>query len=105
MDGECKKCTDGGGGPYKIKRKCDAEEHSCNGVEDTKEEKDCSKHCSGGRLSPWFVHARSVAMQPNDMRESLTLPFRWHEREMQFSGNALRKRGIQVQKEIINQAF
>lgn len=70
VEGECKKCSDGGGGPFYIKGKCNPKENSCNGVEGKMESKDCSKYCSGvGRSSPWFVLTRSVAMQPNDMHD------------------------------------
>lgn len=63
VDGECKKCTDGGGGPYQIKRKCDEEKHSCNGVEDTKEEKDCSKYCSGASfMASYLLVSMGIAL-------------------------------------------
>lgn len=57
VDGECDKCSDGGGGPFKIEGNCKpkTEEFSCDGVKESVETKDCSKYCSGvGRLKPWF---------------------------------------------------
>lgn len=44
---KCKKCSDGGGGPFDIKGKCQPKKHSCNGVEGKMKSTDCSKHCSG----------------------------------------------------------
>ncbi|XP_015755161.1 PREDICTED: uncharacterized protein LOC107334706 isoform X2 [Acropora digitifera] len=47
VEGECKKCSDGGGGPFYIKGKCNPKESSCNGVEGKMKSTDCSKYCSG----------------------------------------------------------
>ena len=51
-DGECKKCSDGGGGPIVIERKCDPEpNHSCKGLKNTKKVNECVKYCNAGRVN------------------------------------------------------
>ena len=106
-DGECDKCSGGGGGPIKIQGKCEPkkEHYSCKGVEVEMETKDCSKYCSGvGRLNPWFYSRDPLPCNLLTCAKT----FLCHSdgtREMQFSGNARQKRGILVQKEIVNQAF
>ena len=45
-DGECKKCSEGGGGPIEIKGECDPEPgYSCKGLKNTKKVKECVKYC------------------------------------------------------------
>ena len=46
-DGECSKCSEGGGGPIVIEGKCEAEtgSYSCKGLKNTKESKECVKYC------------------------------------------------------------
>jgi len=45
-DGECSKCSEGGGGPIVIEGKCEAETgYSCKGLKNTKESKECVKYC------------------------------------------------------------
>ena len=44
---ECKKCSDGGGGPITIERECEPKtaEYSCNGVKTMMESLDCVNYC------------------------------------------------------------
>lgn len=51
-DGQCDKCSEGGGGPIVIERECKANPgYSCKGVKTTKQTNDCVKYCcpSAGR--------------------------------------------------------
>ena len=53
-DGECSKCSEGGGGPIVIEGKCEAETgYSCTGLKNTKESKECVKYCdsSAGKMN------------------------------------------------------
>lgn len=59
---ECKKCSEGGGGPFTIERECEPKtaKYSCNGVKTMMESADCLKYCntpkSGAqKISPFDV--------------------------------------------------
>ena len=45
---ECRKCSEGGGGPFTIERKCKPKvaKYSCNGVKTMMESDDCVEYCS-----------------------------------------------------------
>ena len=45
---ECRKCSEGGGGPFTIERECKPKvaKYSCNGVKTMMESADCLKYCS-----------------------------------------------------------
>ena len=45
---ECKKCSEGGGGPFTIERECEPKtaKYSCNGVKTMMESADCLKYCN-----------------------------------------------------------
>lgn len=47
---ECKKCSDGGGGPFVIEGKCNTDGYSCNGVKTTKETVECETYCHSGAV-------------------------------------------------------
>ena len=46
-DGECNKCSSGGGGPITLERECQPKtaEYSCDGVKTMVESQDCLKYC------------------------------------------------------------
>ena len=45
-EGECSKCSEGGGGPIVIEGKCEAGPgYSCKGLKNTKESDECVKYC------------------------------------------------------------
>ena len=47
--GECKKCSGGGGGPIEIIRKCEpGPGYSCKGLKNTKKVNDCLEYCDNG---------------------------------------------------------
>jgi len=51
-DGECSKCSEGGGGPIVIERECKVETgYSCKGLKNTKESKECVKYCDSSAVS------------------------------------------------------
>ena len=57
-DGECDKCSEGGGGPFVIEGKCEADSsYSCKGVKNTKETDECVKYCdsSAGRMDKYLI--------------------------------------------------
>lgn len=63
IEGECHKCSKGGGGPFQIKGKCTRKVYSCKGVKGTKETKDCVKYCTesgAGRLNPSVVFTHGI---------------------------------------------
>ncbi|XP_068724898.1 uncharacterized protein [Montipora capricornis] len=45
VEGECNKCSDGGGGPFNIERKCTPKSNSCNGLQLKRETDDCVTYC------------------------------------------------------------
>ncbi|KAK2559705.1 hypothetical protein P5673_017795 [Acropora cervicornis] len=63
VDGECDKCSGGGGGPIKIQGSCKPkkENHSCKGVEVEMKTKDCSNFFYG--LASFGVHGDRTVSQ------------------------------------------
>ena len=51
-EGECKKCSEGGGGPIVIEGKCKPKSgHSCKGLKNMKEVDKCVEYCNAGRVN------------------------------------------------------
>ena len=56
-DGECDKCSEGGGGPFSIEKECKlVNEKGCAYVKpEVETSKDCVKYCSSGRVNLMLV--------------------------------------------------